>query len=118
MNLSRLIGWFLSGLLALAFLTAGTSKLLGIVNPMFVHWGYKPWFATFIGVLEVLGAVGLLVPRIAFAATLGLTLLMFGAAYTHVANHEGLQLLRPVIFILVLWMAWWLRFGPPKAIAK
>jgi hypothetical protein len=37
---------------------------------------------------------------------------MFGAAYTHLANHEGLQVLRPMIFLAVLWTVWWLRRIP------
>jgi uncharacterized membrane protein YphA (DoxX/SURF4 family) len=76
---------------------------------MFTHWGYPAWFATLIGILELTGAVGLLIPRITRYAILGLTVIMFGAAYTHLANHEGIQVLRPVIFLAVLWAIWGLR---------
>lgn len=79
---------------------------------MFLHWGYPPWFATLIGVLELAGGVGLLIPRLTRYAILGLTLIMFGAAYTHLANHEGIQVLRPVIFLAVLWTVWWTRVTP------
>ena len=76
---------------------------------MFAHWAYPAWFATLIGVLELTGAVGLLIPRTTRYAVLGLTVIMSGAAYTHLANHEGIQVLRPVIFLAVLWAIWWLR---------
>jgi uncharacterized membrane protein YphA (DoxX/SURF4 family) len=76
---------------------------------MFTHWGYPAWFATLIGVLELTGAVGLLIPRITRYAILGLTVIMLGAAYTHLANHEGIQVLRPVVFLAVLWAIWGLR---------
>ena len=76
---------------------------------MFAHWGYPAWFATLIGALELTGAVGLLVPRTTRYAVLWLTVIMFGAGYTHLANHEGIQVMRPVIFLAVLWAVWWLR---------
>lgn len=60
---------------------------------MFAHWAYPAWFATLIGVLELTGAVGLLIPRTTRYAVLGLTVIMSGAAYTHLANHEGIQVL-------------------------
>ena len=78
---------------------------------MFTHWGYPAWFATLIGALELIGAVGLLIPRTTRYAVLWLTVIMFGAAYTHLANHQGIHVLRPVIFLAVLWAIWWLRRG-------
>jgi uncharacterized membrane protein YphA (DoxX/SURF4 family) len=79
---------------------------------MFLHWGYPRWFATLIGVLELAGGVGLLIPKVTRYAIPGLSLIMFGAAYTHLANHQGIQVLRPVIFLAVLWIVWWLRVTP------
>ena len=99
----------LAVLVALAFTASAATKLTGVATPMFTHWGYPAWFATLIGILELTGAVGLLIPRITRYAILGLTVIMFGAAYTHLANHEGIQVLRPVIFLAVLWAIWGLR---------
>jgi putative oxidoreductase len=99
----------LVALVALAFTASAAAKLTGVATPMFAHWGYRAWFATLIGVLELVGAVGLLIPRTTRYAILGLTVIMFGAGYTHLANHEGIQVLRPVIFLVVLWAIWWLR---------
>jgi putative oxidoreductase len=76
---------------------------------MFAHWGYPPWFATLIGILELIGAVGLLIPRTTRYAVLWLSVIMCGAGYTHLANHEGMQLLRPILFLSVLWTIWLLR---------
>ena len=115
MNLSKVrivAGWVLTVLLALGFLAASAGKLTGAATPMFAHWGYPAWFATLIGILELAGAVGLLIPRMTRYAVLGLTVVMCGAAYTHLANHEGLQVLRPAIFLVLLWVAWWLRQTP------
>ena len=111
-----IISWVLVALLALAFLVSAATKLTGIATPMFLHWGYPSWFAKLIGVFELAGSIGLLIPRTTRAAILGLTAIMFGAAYTHLANHEGTQVLRPVIFLTVLWLVWWLRAIPGKRV--
>ena len=104
-----IISWVLVVLLALAFLASAVGKLSGVATPLFLHWGYPVWFAKVIGVLELVGAVGLLIPKTTRYAVLGLTVIMFGAAYTHLASHEGLQILRPAIFLAVMWLVWWLR---------
>jgi uncharacterized membrane protein YphA (DoxX/SURF4 family) len=76
---------------------------------MFEGWGYAAWFATLIGVLELAGAIGLIVPRTTRWAILGLTAIMLGAAYTHLANGEGVQVVRPLVFLAGLWGLWFLR---------
>jgi putative oxidoreductase len=115
MNLSKMrvvIGWVLAVLLTLGFLAAATGKLTGAATQTFARWGYPAWFATLIGVTELAGGIGLLIPRTTRYAVAGLTVIMFGAIYTHLANHEGLQVLRPVIFLALLWTVWWLRGKP------
>src|SRR5882724_4012579 len=98
-----ILSWVLTAVLAAAYLLAAVGKLTGRAGESFVHWGYAPWFAYIIGALEVAGAVGMLLPWTWRAATVGLSALMLGAAYTHVANHEGFNVLRPVVFLVVLW---------------
>jgi putative oxidoreductase len=112
MKLSKvrnIIGWALVVLLALAYLAAAAGKLTGAATQMFAHWGYPAWFAKLIGVLELAGAIGLLIPKTMRYAVLGLIVIMIGAAYTHLANQEGLQILRPTIFLTLLCTVWWLR---------
>ncbi len=99
-------------LLAAAYGMAGLGKLTGAATEMFAGWGYPAWFATLIGILELAGALGLLIPKTTRYAILGLTGIMLGAVYTHLANDEGMQVLRPVIFLVVLWLVWWLRRLP------
>ena len=101
--------WVLIGLVAVGFLLAGLGKLTGSAGPMFEGWGYPSWFATLIGVLELAGAIGLLIPKTTRWAVLGLTFLMFGAAFTHVTNGEASQLARPGLFLMVMWAGLWLR---------
>ncbi len=108
-KLRQIVSWVLVVLLALGYLAAAVGKLTGAAAPMFAQWGYPAWFATLTGALELVGAIGLLVPKTMRYAVLGLTVVMIGAAYTHLAHDEGLQVLRPVLFLAVLWIAWWLR---------
>jgi len=78
--------WIVQGLLAALFLFAGGSKL---VTPPEVLSAMSPFpasFLLFIGICEVLGAVGLILPlalrirpELTFLAALGLTVIMVGA---------------------------------------
>ena len=96
--------WVLSILLAAMFLLSGAPKLLtpDKVKSMFVHYGYAAWFATFIGSCEVLGAIGLLVPRLAALAAAGLSIIMIGAVYTHLSHQEYTHALIPTVLLALL----------------
>jgi putative oxidoreductase len=97
--------WIVSILLAAIFASAGLAKLLIIpdkVKPIFVQYGYAPWFATVIGICEVLGAIGLLVPRVAAFAAAGLSIIMIGAFFTQATHHELLQAMGPLVVLALL----------------
>ena len=103
--------WVLSVLLTLAFMIAAIPKLLGAHAWIlkFVNWGYPRWFPFAVGALELLGGVVLLIPKLARYGALVLAVIMIGAGYTHLANGEGLQVLRPVIVLMLLGIVFWLR---------
>jgi putative oxidoreductase len=105
--------WTVSILLAALFLVAGGPKLLqpDKVKLMFVHYGYAAWFATFIGSCEVLGAIGLLVPRLAGLAAAGLSGIMVGAIYTLVSHQEYTQAITPLVVLVLLVAVAYARFG-------
>lgn len=96
--------WIVSILLVAIFASAGVPKLLmpEKVRPMFVQYGYAPWFATVIGISEVLGAIGLLVPRVAALAAAGLSIIMVGAFFTLATHHEFLQAIGPLVVLALL----------------
>jgi uncharacterized membrane protein YphA (DoxX/SURF4 family) len=56
----------------------------------FVGWRYPAWFAFVIGTIEVLAAIALFVPRLAFYAAALLVVIMLGALYTVIANASDL----------------------------
>ena len=81
--------WIIQILLALLFLFAGVTKLLPIIPlppPPPDAWIPPMWFLKFIGVCEVLGALGLVLPGLlrrqqylTVLAAIGLTIIMIGA---------------------------------------
>ena len=73
--------WVLQILLALLFAAAAVPKLTGASQAvaMFATIGVGQWFRYAVGVAELAGAIGLLIPRLAGLAALGLVADMIGA---------------------------------------
>ena len=113
------IAWILQILLALAFIASGGNKLLHISDTVvgFGKMGFPSWFAYFIGVAEVLGGIGLLVPRFMRLAAVGLMLVMLGAAYVHATKIPGGLLPNgfPALGLLVLLVVVFLLRRPAPA---
>jgi len=83
---SRRIGaWTLQGIIAAAFLAAGAAKLAGVpfMVDLFAQIGLGQWFRVVTGVVEIAGAVALLVPGLASIGGLWLGFTMVGAVATH-----------------------------------
>ena len=83
---SRRIGaWTLQGILAAAFLAAGVAKLAGapFMVDIFEQIGLGQGFRIVTGVVEVTGAVALLIPGLASVGALWLGGTMVGAVATH-----------------------------------
>ena len=110
-SVKSVISWVVQILLAAFFVLAASGKLISRpqVIEIFRNWGFPEKFYLVIGALELLGAIGLLIPRLAGYAAAGLVLLMIGAALTHLLNAEGWQVLRPLIFIVFLTLVVYLR---------
>ena len=96
-KISRMV---LRGAVTALFLFAAFSKLR---NPhSFAAYGYADWFAVVIGILEIAGAIGVWIPKVARLAALGLILIMIGAAITLVRNDEVRQAVVPMVTLLAL----------------
>jgi len=100
--------WVVSILLTALFLSAGLPKLL-MPGKMLSQWVYAPWFLTFVGVCETLGAIGLLIPRLAALAAAGLSIIMVGAVYTLIKVHMNNQLPIPILVFILLMLVIFLR---------
>lgn len=116
--------WIIQIILALLFLFAGGTKLvlpietlqsMGSPNQILL----PGWFMRFIGVCEVLGALGLIFPlllgikpRLTPLAAAGLAILMIGAIALSVAADGLLAGLVPLIVLLLLVFVAYSRMKP------
>ena len=106
--------WVLTVVIALGMGLAGVTKFLQAARweALFVGWGYPVWFSAVTGVLEIAGAVLLLIPRFTLYGGLLLSAVMLGAAITLV-THPGGSLggggapLVYLILLLILGFARW-----------
>ncbi len=115
MNTKNITVWIVQILLGALFLLAGVGKLAGGEQTVqqFRSWGYSDGFRILIGLLEMLGGAGLLIPRIAALSALGLMGIMVGAVYTHLAHNEGLRKATMAIVLLsLLWLVASVRRHP------
>ncbi len=116
--------WIVAGLVAAAFLGAGLMKITGKREQMLerMAWvaDYSPSQVKLIGVVEVLGALGLILPAVTgiapilvpIAAT-GLVITSVLAAIMHIRRGDGVGSAVPVLVLglLAAFVAWG-RFGP------
>ncbi len=117
--------WIVQGILALTFLMAGSSKLTQPKEKLAERMGYVNDFSAgaikLIGTLEVLGALGVVLPELSGIlplltplAAVGLALVMIGAALTHLRRKEPQMIgVNAVLFVLAVFVAWgrWSLFG-------
>jgi len=116
--------WGAAWVLTAAFLLAGLTKLVEpykklATGPMQWAEDFSPATVKLIGLLEVLAAIGLVVPPLvdiaawlAPIAAIGLICLMIGAFYTHIRRDEAqFLLINAVLMVLSIFVAWG-RLGP------
>jgi hypothetical protein len=115
--------WVLQILLAAMFSASGLAKLSRSKDKLAgrMRWveGFSPGTLKTIGVLEVLAAVGLILPPVtgiapglAPLAGLGLVLVMAGAAIVHARLGEQLNVLVNLALLILAAGVAWARFGP------
>lgn len=121
----NIVIWILSSLLSVLFLAAGTTKLAQSKEKLAASpnmaWAedFSPGVLKTIGVLEVLAAVGLILPgaldvapTLVPLAAIGLGLLMIGATATHARRGETSNLLVNLVLLAVVAVVAWGRLGP------
>ncbi len=96
--------WIVQVLLAFLFLFAGGLKLVLPIEPMAQQSHMPGLFLRFIGVLEVLGAIGLILPALLRIrpsltplAAAGLTILMIGATVATIAQGPVAMAVLPIV---------------------
>lgn len=118
--------WIVAGLLAAAYLFGGAGKVIMPKEKIAAFGPSSRWVEDFsagsvkaIGSLEVLAAVGLVLPAVLDIApvlvplaALGLAMLMFGAVITRIRRHEAKLMVVDLVYLALAVFVAWGRFGP------
>ena len=121
--------WIIAGLLAVVYLAAGIGKLIVPKEKLATAPG-AGWVEDFsagtvkaIGALEVLAAVGLVLPGamsiapvLVPLAAVGLVLLMAGATITRIRRHETKPMVADLVYLALAGFVAWGRLGPESFI--
>ncbi|MEV0094992.1 DoxX family protein [Streptomyces sp. NPDC050738] len=118
--------WIVTGLLAVVYLLSGGFKMVRTKEQIAAtgqsaHWveDFSGAGVTAIGALEVLAALGLILPALLDIApvlvplaALGLVLIMAGAAVTRIRRHETTLMAVDLVYLVLAGFVVWGRFGP------
>jgi hypothetical protein len=116
--------WIIAGLLAAVFLAGGAQKVLQpkeklVASGFGVFEDFGAGTVKAIGVLEILAAVGLILPAaldiapvLVPLAAVGVVSLMVAAAVVHVRRHETRTIVAPLALLALAVLVAWGRFGP------
>jgi uncharacterized membrane protein YphA (DoxX/SURF4 family) len=116
--------WIIAIVLAVAFAGSGLMKLVVPKDKLVTAgqgWAqdYSPTNIRLIGLVEILGAVGLVLPAAVHIAPIlvplaavGLALVMVGAIVVHARRKEPMNIAVNVVLIVLAVVVAWGRFGP------
>ena len=122
--------WTVASILAFAFLAAGLMKLARSKQQLVdagMPWvaDASPAFVKSIGVLEILAAIGLIVPALTGIApvfvplaAVGLVLVMLGAAVLHARRKEIPNIVIALVILALAVFVAWGRFGPTRSLPR
>src|SRR5918994_2473271 len=126
MTMNRAL-WIVAGLLAVVYLASGVGKLV-VPKEKLATFPGAGWVNDFsagavkaIGALEVLAAVGLVLPAalgiapvLVPLAAAGLVVLMAGAVITRLRRREAKAMVADLVYLaLAAFVAWGRKSGPP-----
>lgn len=102
------LAWFLQIALAWVFIFTAWRKFTAHAIPVETveALGTGQWFRIALGVAELSGAFGLLIPRITWLAAVCLSLLMLGAVGTHLLIIGGSPAFAVVLMLASMIVAW------------
>lgn len=109
-NGNAIVVRIVSVILAIIFLLAGVPKLFGAgtlgIQAAAMH-GFPTWIRVVTGVVEIVCAIGLLVPVLSIVAAIALALLMIPAFVTQgLSGQPTLMIVPLILFLALLYVAW------------
>lgn len=107
---ANVVLWVLQALLAAYFVYSGFLLFGDDFVRKFDEIGFGQWLRYLTGVLEIAGAIGLLIPRLSGLAALGLVGVMAGAVGTELfLVAKGDAVLPAILLVLSAVVAWFRR---------
>jgi putative oxidoreductase len=103
MKTRNIVLWLISVLIALLMVFAGSSKVTAKPEMVaaFANYGFGAGFLQFIGICEILGGIGVLIPRTRFWAATLLIPILIGAVWMHLTHNELSHLPIPAVFLVL-----------------
>lgn len=100
--------WCIQALLALEFVAVSSAKLMGMQEmvQLFTAVGFGQWFRYVTGILELAGAVLIMVPRTMSIGAALLATIMLGAIIVHVFILQVPPTAPVVLFLLTGFVVW------------
>ena len=100
--------WCVQALLAFVFLNASVAKLTGSTEmvALFVAVGVGQWLRYVTGILEITGAILLLVPKTARVGSTLLAVVMLGALTAHLFILHVSPTTPGVLFLMAVFVLW------------
>ena len=115
------VAWILQVLLGVAFIGFGGYGLMHAAENTknMASLGLPGWFSYLISASELLGGIGLLLPRTVRLAALGLVVIMIGAVVMHATKIPGglANGIPAIAFLVLLLVLFWLRRPAAVAVA-
>lgn len=95
-----IISWVLAALIAFGFLFAGITKLAGVEMQIknLESWGYPLWFRFPIGLVELVFAVTILIPKYRKLTVYATFLWAIVAVITHLQAGQASMIGAPILF--------------------
>jgi len=107
----RIISWVLAGLLTFIFFGAGATKLMGVEMQIknLESWGYPLWFRFPIGLIELVLAIAILIPRFRKLAIYGIFAWAVVAVITHLQAGQAQMIIVPIFISVIAEIILWLK---------
>ena len=112
---NKIIYWIATIWLALGMLSTGIVQLLKEKDgqggaDMITHLGYPVYLLTFLGILKILGAIAVIIPKFPLLkewAYAGFFFIMTGAIFSHIASGDPVNEILPALLLLILIVVSW-----------
>ncbi len=102
-KIQSLLLWLVTIYFAETFIRNGIRKfdMDGFWASPFEKWGYPMWFMVFIGILETLGGISLLIPKLRHYGAFVISIVMTGALATRLINGVGFNDAFYISFVII-----------------